>query len=120
MNVGDTVSLQGYDFTFKGIKITDGANYQGGTAEIEISRQGQYESTLNAEKRFYNVSKMGMTEAAIDWGFRRDLYAALGEKLEDGSWAYVYIINRLFAGSGLAAYLWCSAVCSVCLTNVTD
>ncbi|ABY69941.1 cytochrome c-type biogenesis protein [Actinobacillus pleuropneumoniae serovar 3 str. JL03] len=86
MNVGDTVSLQGYDFTFKGIKITDGANYQGGTAEIEISRQGQYESTLNAEKRFYNVSKMGMTEAAIDWGFRRDLYAALGEKLEDGSW----------------------------------
>lgn len=86
MNVGDTVSLQGYDFTFKGIKITDGANYQGGTAEIEISRQGQYESTLNAEKRFYNVSKMGMTEVAIDWGFRRDLYAALGEKLEDGSW----------------------------------
>ncbi|UPK78441.1 heme lyase CcmF/NrfE family subunit [Actinobacillus pleuropneumoniae] len=86
MNVGDTVSLQGYDFTFKGIKITDGANYQGGTAEIEISRQGQYESTLNAEKRFYNVSKMGMTEAAIDWSFRRDLYAALGEKLEDGSW----------------------------------
>ncbi|WGE35370.1 heme lyase CcmF/NrfE family subunit [Actinobacillus genomosp. 1] len=86
MNVGDTVQLQGYDFTFKGIKITDGANYQGGTAEIEISRQGQYESTLNAEKRFYNVSKMGMTEAAIDWGFRRDLYAALGEKLEDGSW----------------------------------
>ena len=49
MNVGDTVQLQGYDFTFKGIKITDGANYQGGTAEIEISRQGQYESTLNAE-----------------------------------------------------------------------
>ena len=86
MNVGDSVQLQGYDFTFKGIKITDGANYQGGTAEIEISRQGQYESTLNAEKRFYNVSKMGMTEAAIDWGFRRDLYAALGEKLEDGSW----------------------------------
>ena len=86
MNVGDTVQLQGYDFTFKGIKITDGVNYQGGTAEIEISRQGQYESTLNAEKRFYNVSKMGMTEAAIDWGFRRDLYAALGEKLEDGSW----------------------------------
>lgn len=27
-----------------------------------------------------------MTEAAIDWGFTRDLYAALGERLDDGSW----------------------------------
>lgn len=86
MNVGDQVQILDYNFEFKGIKITDGANYQGGTAEIAITKNGQYEATLNAEKRFYNVSKMGMTEAAIDWGFSRDLYAALGEKLEDGSW----------------------------------
>ncbi|MDY2946239.1 MAG: heme lyase CcmF/NrfE family subunit [Mannheimia varigena] len=87
MNVGDKAQIFDYQFEFKGIKITDGANYQGGTAELEITRNGNYEATLNAEKRFYNVSKMGMTEAAIDWGFSRDLYAALGEKLEDDSWA---------------------------------
>ncbi|QLB17601.1 c-type cytochrome biogenesis protein CcmF [Mannheimia varigena] len=87
MNVGDKAQIFDYQFEFKGIKITDGANYQGGTAELEITRNGNYEATLNAEKRFYNVSKMGMTEAAIDWGFSRDLYAALGEKLEDNSWA---------------------------------
>lgn len=28
-----------------------------------------------------------MTEAAIDGGLVRDLYAALGEELDDGSWA---------------------------------
>ena len=28
-----------------------------------------------------------MTEAAIDGGLARDLYAALGEELADGSWA---------------------------------
>ena len=28
-----------------------------------------------------------MTEAAIDAGFSRDLYVALGEPLDDGSWA---------------------------------
>ncbi len=28
-----------------------------------------------------------MTEAAIDGGLTRDLYAALGEELGDGSWA---------------------------------
>ncbi|MFA9488575.1 MULTISPECIES: heme lyase CcmF/NrfE family subunit [unclassified Mannheimia] len=87
MNVGDKAEILDYQFEFKGIKITDGANYQGGTAELEITRNGKYEATLNAEKRFYNVSRMGMTEAAIDWGFTRDLYAALGEKLEDDSWA---------------------------------
>ncbi|MEG9500202.1 heme lyase CcmF/NrfE family subunit [Mannheimia indoligenes] len=87
MNLGDKAEILDYQFEFKGIKITDGANYQGGTAELEITHNGKYEATLNAEKRFYNVSKMGMTEAAIDWGFSRDLYAALGEKLEDNSWA---------------------------------
>ena len=86
MREGDSVQILDYNFTFKGLKITDGANYQGGTAEIEIIRNGKPEATLHAEKRFYNVSKMGMTEAAIDWGFTRDLYAALGEQLDDGSW----------------------------------
>ena len=86
MRQGDSVQILDYNFTFKGLKITDGANYQGGTADIEITRNGKLEATLHAEKRFYNVSKMGMTEAAIDWGFTRDLYAALGEQLDDGSW----------------------------------
>lgn len=86
MNVGDSVNILDYQFTFKGIRDSNGANYIGGTADIEIHRNGTYEATLHAEKRFYNVSKMGMTEAAIDWGFTRDLYAALGERLEDGSW----------------------------------
>ena len=86
MREGDSVQILDYNFTFKGLKITDGANYQGGTAEIEITRNGKQEAILHAEKRFYNVSKMGMTEAAIDWGFSRDLYAALGEQIDDGSW----------------------------------
>ena len=86
MREGDSVQILDYQFTFKGLKITDGANYQGGTADIALTKNGKPEATLHAEKRFYNVSKMGMTEAAIDWGFSRDLYAALGEQLEDGSW----------------------------------
>ncbi|MDH2998796.1 c-type cytochrome biogenesis protein CcmF [Pasteurellaceae bacterium LFhippo2] len=86
MNVGDSTQILDYNFTFKGIRDSNGANYIGGTADIEITKNGKFEAMLEAEKRFYNVSKMGMTEAAIDWGFTRDLYAALGERLEDGSW----------------------------------
>ena len=87
MNVGDTVQIAGYDFTFKGISDANGPNYVGGKAQIDISRDGKYETTLYAEKRLYTVSKMPMTEAAIDWGFSRDLYAALGEKLDNNAWA---------------------------------
>ena len=87
MNVGDTVQIAGYDFTFKGISDANGPNYVGGKAQIDISRDGKHETTLYAEKRLYTVSKMPMTEAAIDWGFSRDLYAALGEKLDKNAWA---------------------------------
>ncbi|MBN6080212.1 heme lyase CcmF/NrfE family subunit [Aggregatibacter actinomycetemcomitans] len=87
MQVGDTVQIAGYDFTFKGISDANGPNYIGGKAQIDIHRDGKKETTLYAEKRLYTVSKMPMTEAAIDWGFSRDLYVALGEKLDDNSWA---------------------------------
>ncbi|MBN6063188.1 heme lyase CcmF/NrfE family subunit [Aggregatibacter actinomycetemcomitans] len=87
MQVGDTVQIAGYDFTFKGISDANGPNYIGGKAQVDIHRDGKKETTLYAEKRLYTVSKMPMTEAAIDWGFSRDLYVALGEKLDDNSWA---------------------------------
>ena len=87
MNVGDSVDISGYQFQFKGIEDANGQNYLGGKAQVEVTKNGQYETTLFAEKRFYKVSKMTMTEAAIDWGFTRDLYVALGESLGDGSWA---------------------------------
>ncbi|WP_301098603.1 heme lyase CcmF/NrfE family subunit [Otariodibacter sp.] len=86
LNIGESAQILDYNFTLKSINDSNGANYVGGTAEIEITKDNHYEATLHAEKRFYNVSKMGMTEAAIDWGFTRDLYAALGERLDDGSW----------------------------------
>ena len=87
MAVGDTVQIADYDFTFTGVSDANGPNYMGGKAQIDISKDGKPEATLFAEKRFYTVSKMPMTEAAIDWGFTRDLYVALGEKIEDNSWA---------------------------------
>lgn len=87
MKIGDTAQIADYLFQFKGIHATDGPNYEGGKAEVAISSQGKWITTLYAEKRFYQVSKMTMTEAAINWGFSRDLYVALGESLGNGAWA---------------------------------
>ena len=87
MNVGDSVEIASYEYKFQGISNADGPNYAGGKAQVDILKNGKTEATLFAEKRFYTVSKMTMTEAAIDWGLTRDLYVALGESLGDGSWA---------------------------------
>jgi cytochrome c-type biogenesis protein CcmF len=43
--------------------------------------------TVNPQKRRYNTSGAVMTEAAIDSGFTRDLYIAMGEPLDGGDWA---------------------------------
>ncbi|SQD03011.1 cytochrome C-type biogenesis protein [Escherichia coli] len=36
-----------------------------------------------------------MTEAAIDGGITRDLYAALGEELENGAWARASLLQTI-------------------------
>lgn len=87
MNVGDSVNVAGYDFKFSQVKESNGPNYLGATAVIEVSNQQKLITTLAAEKRFYQVSRMSMSEAAIDGGITRDLYAALGERLNNGAWA---------------------------------
>lgn len=88
MRQGETVTVAGFDFRFDGVENKDGANYIGGFAEVSVSKEGKELATLQAEKRFYTVSRMSMTEPAIDGGVTRDLYVALGEQFDDGSWAF--------------------------------
>ncbi|MGV6987683.1 heme lyase CcmF/NrfE family subunit [Testudinibacter sp. P80/BLE/0925] len=87
MNTGDSAQIADYRFVFQGVVKDDGANYEGAKGVIEVYHRDKLETILHAEKRFYTVSRMSMTEAAIDWGFSRDIYVALGERLEDDSWA---------------------------------
>ena len=43
-------------------------------------------TVLHPEKRVYTVQQNAMTEAAIDTGFTRDLYVALGDSVSDTAW----------------------------------
>lgn len=87
MKAGDSVDIHHYRFIFRDVRNLQGPNYSGGVAIIDVSRDGKPETVLRAEKRFYTAARTMMTEAAISGGFTRDLYAALGEELDDGSWA---------------------------------
>ncbi|OWS74845.1 heme lyase NrfEFG subunit NrfE [Pantoea sp. VS1] len=87
MKAGDSVDIHNYHFIFRDVHNLQGPNYSGGVAIIDVARNGKPEAVLHAEKRFYTAARTMMTEAAISGGFTRDLYAALGEELDDGSWA---------------------------------
>ncbi|MCG9679592.1 MULTISPECIES: heme lyase CcmF/NrfE family subunit [Vibrio] len=105
---GQHYNMQGYDFYFQGLRDKDGPNYDGYIADFEITHNGKYINTLHAEKRFYRTARSMMTEAAIDRGVTRDLYIAMGERLDDNkSWAvriyYKPFVRWIWAGSLLMA-----------------
>jgi cytochrome c-type biogenesis protein CcmF len=87
MAVGDSLDLADYHFEFQGTTTVTGENYTAERAALLVTKNGVMVTTLNPEKRHYNVKSSMMTEAAIDPGLWRDLYVALGEPLDNGAWA---------------------------------
>ena len=86
MTPGDRVMLGDYQFRFDGVGARDGPNYHSDYGSVTVYQDGRQMTVLHPEKRLYTT--MPMTEAAIDPGFTRDIYVALGEPLGgDGSWA---------------------------------
>ena len=108
MEVGDSTMVRGYTFTFRGAREIEGPNYVAKQGLIEVSVDGRKTNELRPEKRIYRVQQNAMTEAAIDTGFTRDLYVALGESVDNGkAWIVrVYVkpfIDWIWGGAFLMA-----------------
>ncbi|MGO1295817.1 MAG: heme lyase CcmF/NrfE family subunit [Vibrio sp.] len=102
---GQTFQLLGYQFRFDGLKGLRGPNYEGYEGEFSVSHDGKVFNTLFAQKRRYTVSNSMMTEAALDTGFTRDLYIALGEPIDNTqAWA-VRIYYKPFI-----RWIWCGGL----------
>jgi cytochrome c-type biogenesis protein CcmF len=104
---GDTTTVRGYTFTFKGVRDLRGPNYVGAQGLMEVSRNGEKIAEMLPEKRVYRVQQNPMTEAAIDPGLTRDLYVSLGEEVDGGAWIVrVYVkpfIDWIWGGCVLMA-----------------
>jgi cytochrome c-type biogenesis protein CcmF len=85
MGIGDTVEVAGYTFKLTGISEVPGPNYNADRGVVELIKNGKVLRTLEPEKRTYFSSTMPMTETAIDSNLVRDVYVALGERLQDGA-----------------------------------
>jgi cytochrome c-type biogenesis protein CcmF len=108
MEVGSTAQAGGYDFKLVGLQERPGPNYTAVRATMTVSRDGRLVDTLYPEKRTYTVSRMPMTEVAIDRGFTRDLYVSMGEPLDNGAaWSVrLYVkpfVNWIWGGCVLMA-----------------
>ncbi|GHT80337.1 c-type cytochrome biogenesis protein CcmF [Betaproteobacteria bacterium] len=86
MRPGESADFAGYAVRLVQVDERSGPNYDALAATLDISRAGRPVAVLHPEKRFYRTIGMPMTEAAIDVGLFRDLYAALGEQLPGGDW----------------------------------
>jgi cytochrome c-type biogenesis protein CcmF len=104
---GESVTLQGYRYEFASVEKIQGPNYRATQGTFKVYQDDQLVATLTPEKREYLVQRNMMTEAAIDPGFARDLYVALGEPLGDGSWAvriyYKPLMRWVWAGALIMA-----------------
>lgn len=89
MAPGDTYQVAGYTFLFNGTRELKVDNYVATRGSFSVTRDdSSFETELFPEKRLYRAQPTPMTEAAIDAGFTRDLFIALGESLDDnGTWA---------------------------------
>jgi cytochrome c-type biogenesis protein CcmF len=105
MEVNSYAELAGYTFTFRGTTAHDGPNYRAARGTLEVSQNGKPVATLHPEKRIYNASGSGMTEAAVHPNIFRDVYVAMGEPLdEQGAWT-VRLFHKPFIN-----WLWFGAL----------
>jgi cytochrome c-type biogenesis protein CcmF len=109
---GEAFRVGGYEMRLDGVERGRGPNYDSDTATIAVLRGGRVVTTLHPEKRLYDVQGMATTEAAIDRGFTRDLYVALGDPQSEG-WAlrtyvkpfsnWIWLGALIMAGGGVVS-----------------
>ena len=106
MAEGDTVNVQGYDFSLVDFQEIKASNFDATQATVAVSKDGRAVATLTPEKRTYIISTMPTTEAAIDPSLMRDVYVALGEPIAEGSneWALRIYVKPLIR------WIWLGAI----------
>jgi cytochrome c-type biogenesis protein CcmF len=106
--IGERFQVGAYSLTLVSVEEVPGPNYRSLTAAVKVSDSWGYETILHPEKRYYPVAAMPTTEAAIDNGVFRDIYAVIGDPQEGGGYAVrTYVkpfANWIWGGAMLMAF----------------
>lgn len=112
---GEQIEIGSYNFIFQGVNSEPGPNYSADVGTIEVYKNGEPYRNLYPEKRSYYATGAIQTEADIDVGFTRDLFAALGDPRGEGAWVvrlhvkpfvfWIWLGAFLMAAGGITAIL---------------
>lgn len=86
IQVGETVDFAGYQFAFADLTENKGPNYKSLTATFDVQKNNGPIKQLTAEQRIYTHDQF-LSRPGILPNLWRDLYLALGNPLENGSWS---------------------------------
>ena len=107
LRIGYREQVAGYEFELRGLRKTQGPNYEADEGEVDIFKDGDFVGQLRPQKRTYIVQQSPMTEAGIDAGWNRDLFVALGDPLGPDSWSlrlqYKPLIRLIWLGAFIMA-----------------
>ena len=108
MMPGDQYSIHNYQYKFEGVEQQNGVNYYAQVGTFTVVKNGKVVGYLYPEKRFYTKQDQPMTEAGIKSMVFGDLYAVLGENLDqDGTWSvrlyYNAFVRWIWSGALLMA-----------------
>ena len=107
LGIGEAATIAGYEFKFSALRDVRGPNYVGVEADIVVSRAKDPVTVLKPQKRLYNSGGNPLSEAGIEVGAARDLFAALGDELGQGRWSvrlqYKPLIRCIWLGAILVA-----------------
>lgn len=84
---GESVSVAGYQFTFKKVEEREAANFQSIEATFSVRDSRNVEKLLSAQQRLYRSHQQTLSKPGILANPWRDLYLALGAALPNNSWA---------------------------------
>ncbi len=104
MKPGDNVEIAGYNVVFKGVSPGRGENYAELTGQFSVRQGGVEVLTLNPSKRAYNVPRQTTSEAGIYPTMGGDLYAVLGDTLQNGAYSVRLYFNPL------VRFIWIGAL----------
>lgn len=103
---GQSMEAGGYRFHFESLSPVTGPNYDAQRAHFRVSH-GDAQWDMYPEKRAYRVQSMGLSQAAIDSTWGRDVFIALGEPLDEAglSWTLRIQIKPLMEWIWLGTFM---------------
>lgn len=108
MEANKPVELAGRTYTIVALDQLKKENYTAEEAVINVVKQNKVESVLRPQKRQYLARGQIMTESAIDPGFTRDIYTALGDKINEKTWSvritYKAFVRWIWLGALMMAF----------------